>query len=70
MKSIWLLFSCPGSGRQNHDLAGDFNLGGVGAGGELEFEDRKPQSVYKGRDLLLRQLMSSLRWGGVLMDVV
>lgn len=46
MKSIWLLFSCLGSGRQKHDLAGDFNFGGA-HGGELEFENKKPQSVYK-----------------------
>lgn len=40
-------------------------------GGELkEFKDRKPQSVYKSRDLLPRRLMSSLRWGGVLIDLV
>lgn len=47
MKSIWLLFSCPGSGRQKHDLAGNFNLGGVWGGELKEFKDRKPQSVYK-----------------------
>lgn len=39
-------------------------------GGELEFEDEKCQRVYKSRDLLPRQLMSSLRWGGVQMALV
>lgn len=53
MKSIWLLFSCPESGRQKYDLFGDFNLGGVG--GELEFEEeKKPLKVFIKAEICYR----------------
>lgn len=71
MKSIWLLLGCgccPVSGRQNHDLAGDFNSWVVEIKRILRPENLKV--FIKSRNSLVRQPLSSLRCAAVTRDLI